>query len=457
MKIKLGSGRNLGLFFIKFLAYSQISLVIFILLVVPLGQSEVQGSVPSISFIYEWSRRVSDFVSRSPIVRRFLGGGEPVTTPRLIQFQGYPCETHQVTTEDGFILVMHRIPYGPHQKYPPLHSRPPVILFHGNSQSSADWVINRPNEDALGFYLADAGYDVWLVNQRGNDYSTRHVSLTTSDSAFWDHSAHEMGVYDVTAMINYITAYTGQPRVHFIGYSLSCSSFLIALAKRPEYNEKVGLAILMAPGVFFNGFYFGLLRPTAVGASLYEVFNKFLGGIPLIPHVATNLLHRILPVFCHPKVDLLGVCLIFIKVAFGDDQGLITQDKMPLITMVAPNTFSVKVAIHGWQMVGSGRFHEYDYGITKNKVIYGTAHPPDYNLTNVRVPVSIMVGATDFLANPRDAKTLARKLPNLVDFHYVENPNFKHLDFCYAKGVGKLVYSRVVRMLDAYSYGKSYG
>ncbi|CAL8123995.1 unnamed protein product [Orchesella dallaii] len=459
MKIKIGSRRNSGKFFKTLLAY-QMYLVISILFVVPLGQSEVQESTASYSYVYEWSRRVSDYLSSSPIVRRFLGGGEPVTTPRLIQLQGYPCEAHQVTTEDGFIIVMHRIPYGlkgPHQKHSPLHSRPPIIVFHGLSQSSADWVINRPNEDALGFYLADAGYDVWLANQRGNAYSNRHVSLTTADSAFWENSIHEIGVYDLTAMINYTTAYTGQPRVHFIGYSSGCSPLLIALAKRPEYNEKVGLAILTAPGAFFNGFFFGLLRPTAVGASFYRVFDNLLGGFPFFSYALTNFLHRILPVLCHPKVDRLGFCLILIKVLLGDDHGFITQDKLSLITMVTPNAFSARILIHDWQMIGSGGFHEYDYGITKNKVIYGRAQPPEYNLTNVRVPVSIMVGAKDLLGSPLDAKSVARKLPNLVDFHYVQHLHFQHVDFCYAKGVGRLVYSRAVRMLDAYSYGNSYG
>ncbi|ODN01617.1 Lipase 3 [Orchesella cincta] len=457
MKFNLGSARSSGLFFTSFLAYSQIPLVIYVLLVAPLGQCEVEGTDLVHSFLYEHSRRFFDFVSRTTLVRKLFGGDEPITTSKLIENQGYPSETHRVTTEDGFILEMHRIPYGLRQKYPQQQSRPPVIVFHGNAQSSADWVVNTPNEDALGFYLADSGYDVWLVNQRGNEYSTRHVSLTTSDSKFWDHSVHEMGVYDVPAMINYITAYTGHQKVHYIGFSLSCSSILIALAKRPEFNHKVGAVVLLAPGVFFQGFFFGLAKFAAPAAGLYEVFGKFLGGIPLIPHFVTNLLHRVLPVYCHPKVDLLGTCVLFIRIFFGDDRGLITQDKMPRITMVAPSTFSVKSAIHGLQQVGTGGFHEYDYGISRNKLIYGRTRPPDYNLTNVRVPVALMVGEKDFLATARDAKILARKLPNVIDFHVVNNPNFYHLDFCYGRGTSKLVNSRVVQTLDAYSYGWSYG
>jgi len=36
-----------------------------------------------------------------------------------------------------------------------------------------------------GFILADAGFDVWLGNVRGNTYGRTHVKYKPSDAQFW--------------------------------------------------------------------------------------------------------------------------------------------------------------------------------------------------------------------------------------------------------------------------------
>lgn len=65
--------------------------------------------------------------------------------PDLIKQYGYPVEVHHVTTADGYILEMHRIPHGRHKNNVPDKNKPVVILQHGLLCSSSVWVLMGPS------------------------------------------------------------------------------------------------------------------------------------------------------------------------------------------------------------------------------------------------------------------------------------------------------------------------
>uniref|UniRef100_A0A453SHU0 Partial AB-hydrolase lipase domain-containing protein n=1 Tax=Aegilops tauschii subsp. strangulata TaxID=200361 RepID=A0A453SHU0_AEGTS len=94
---------------------------------------------------------------------------------------GYPCEDHMVTTEDGYILSLKRIPHGVSKTENT--TRIPVLLFHGLMVDSVSWVLGTPKQ-SLGFILADGGFDVWFANTRGTNSSRNHTSLTPDDPVF---------------------------------------------------------------------------------------------------------------------------------------------------------------------------------------------------------------------------------------------------------------------------------
>lgn len=74
--------------------------------------------------------------------------------PGLIKKYGYNAETHYVTTEDGYILQLHRIAGGPTS--PPRPGKKVCFFMHGLLDSSAAAVLSGPNNalgiDHLQFY-----------------------------------------------------------------------------------------------------------------------------------------------------------------------------------------------------------------------------------------------------------------------------------------------------------------
>ena len=71
----------------------------------------------------------------------------------MIVREGYVAETHTVTTEDCYILEMHRIPRGKNDVPNDNISRPVVFLQHGLLCSSADWVMGSSDNSLGNYYI----------------------------------------------------------------------------------------------------------------------------------------------------------------------------------------------------------------------------------------------------------------------------------------------------------------
>lgn len=103
---------------------------------------------------------------------------------QFVKALGYPLESYVVETEDGYLLTLHRIPYGKNNTQKT--NRTPLLLMHGLLGSSENFML-RDTKKSLAFMAAEAGFDVWLANARGTMHSRKHKHLNADkDKSYWD-------------------------------------------------------------------------------------------------------------------------------------------------------------------------------------------------------------------------------------------------------------------------------
>ena len=72
----------------------------------------------------------------------------------------------------------------------------------------------------MAFFFADAGFDVWMNNSRGNRYSRDHKYLDPDvDKEYWNFSFDELGKYDLPAVIDYVLKITEAENLTYLGHS----------------------------------------------------------------------------------------------------------------------------------------------------------------------------------------------------------------------------------------------
>jgi pimeloyl-ACP methyl ester carboxylesterase len=63
-------------------------------------------------------------------------------------------------------------------------------------------------------------------------------------------SWHEMGIYDLPAMIDYVLNRTGQRNLRYVGFSMGTTMFFVLTSMKPEYNTRIQLMVALAPVTF---------------------------------------------------------------------------------------------------------------------------------------------------------------------------------------------------------------
>ena len=376
-----------------------------------------------------FSQRIKEFFKSKPKVEgpeNPLIKDENRTIEEIIISKDFKCEKHFVKTEDGYTLLLFRIPGGKNcedgSKFPP------VLLQHGVFDSSDGWVCNG-EDHSIAFVLANHNFDVWLGNSRGNKYCKMHEKFDDKSFEFWQFSFNELGLYDVPAIIKYIREVnkSGEKIIYF-GHSQGTSLMFSGLAQKFDfYKENLKLFVALAPVARLSNLASTLLSILSTisahkmmkKAKVYEMCPNTDGTKKLI-----NFMEK------HAN----GLTNFFLGL-ISDSQSKECNDQNSLAVYLKhyPCGCSLKCLIHFVQIIKAKKFIYFDYKKEANWAIYHQKKPPEYDLSVIKdFPIMLIGGEKDKLASPNDVKWLNDELKDNV-IYYKIIPKMGHLSFMCAK------------------------
>ncbi|XP_022355259.1 lysosomal acid lipase/cholesteryl ester hydrolase [Enhydra lutris kenyoni] len=359
----------------------------------------------------------------------------------IIVHWGFPSEEHFIETEDGYILCLHRIPHG-RKNSSAKGPKPVVFLQHGLLADSSNWITNLPNS-SLGFILADAGFDVWMGNSRGNTWSRKHKTLSASQSEFWAFSYDEMANYDLPASINFILNKTGQEQVYYVGHSQGTTIGFIAFSQIPELAKKVKMFFALAPVASVK---FSKSPLTKLG-ELPEFLLKDLFGVK--EFLPQNTLLKWLGTHVCNHVILKELCGNAFFVLCGFNEKNLNMSRVPVYVAHSPAGTSVQNMLHWDQFIKSQKFQAFDWGSSaRNYFHYNQTYPPPYSVKDMPVPTAVWSGGQDLLADVKDISFLLLQITNLVYNKCI--PEWEHLDFIWGLDAPWWLYNDIVDLMRKY-------
>ncbi|XP_032517575.2 lipase 3-like [Danaus plexippus] len=349
---------------------------------------------------------------------------------------GLRVNEHDVVSQDGYILKLFHIPG---------NASRPVLLMHGIIDS-ADTFIIRENS-SLAIVLANAGYDVWVGNVRGNRYSRRHVFLDPDiDKKFWDFSFHEYGFYDLPAIIDFVLDKTGEKSLSAIGHSLGNTIFYVLGSKREEYNQKIKVIIAVSPISYLSNLKNSVAKLMEAMPAISNFFiligeEEFVGD-------DTPIVQGLRVVCGCKKYYELCVNGLFFTIA-GRDPEELEPNFFQTVVAHYPTGSSRKTALHVSQIGLRKTFAEFDYE-RRNNDVYNSTTPPEYDLNKVVMKVVLVAGRNDEISTLDDVHLLRKRLPN-TDYIVVGRKKFNHIDAVWGRNMKKYLFPHIFHFLEKYN------
>ncbi|ONK68054.1 uncharacterized protein A4U43_C05F6820 [Asparagus officinalis] len=311
----------------------------------------------------------------------------------LVAFKLWDFKKQIVTTKDGYILSLLRLPNGRSGAF----SRPnkiPVLLQHGLLM------------------------------------------------AYWDWSWDELAANDLRASFDYVYQRTGNQTIHYVGHSLGT---LIALATFSQHKLLSMVRSALCPIAYLNQITSLISKAAAqifVAEDLY-----WLGLHKFDPN--SKAVDKLLKTVCmDPEID----CYNMISAMTGPNCCL-NSSSVEVFLDHEPQATSTKNMIHLAQMIRRGTITKYDYDDNdENMSHYGQISPPVYNMSKIPndLPLFLSYGGQDKLSDDNDVS----RLLNSLHFHDGDKmtvqyqDNYAHADFVMAVNAKRIVYDPLMAFFE---------
>lgn len=349
----------------------------------------------------------------------------------LVNSYGYFAEEHFAKTEDGYVLGIHRVKARGIKKF-----NGAVFIQHGMMQTSETFVCRAPNK-ALAFILADAGYDVWLGNNRGNKYSYKHIQHSPNNEAFWNFCIDDFALRDLPAMLEYVLVAANVSKLFYIGFSQGSAQAFASFSVNPRLADKIELFIALAPATVSAKLNNKMVA--ALTTSRPDLIYRLFGRKALL-HQTTFWRNTLATQLFVPLIDN------SMKFLFGWDTSQIDPKEKPVLYSHIFSYSSVKTLVHWFQITSSRRFQMYDgyHRPVQDKSSYASYVLPCYKPSTIRCPIALFYGGRDTIT---DMGSMLASVPPNTYVHKEES--YEHIDLIWAENVHERIFSKVLELISS--------
>ncbi|KAG5421645.1 hypothetical protein I9W82_000737 [Candida metapsilosis] len=368
-----------------------------------------------------------------------------------LQELGLDLEQYDVTTADGFILVLHHI-IDPKETKEQRDLRKPVFLQHGLLSCSGNYIASGRN--SLAYYFHEQGKDVWLGNNR-SWFKAQHATIKGNlynSELYWKWGMKELAYHDLPAMIETVMSMKpNHDKLTLFGHSQGgLQSFL--MLSNPDFSfihKKIELFVPLAPAVYPGQLFYT------------RTFIKILVKLPKWAWTTVFGFCAMLRNLCLMR-DYMAHTWIFGKLSyymfrflFGWTARNWGEDKFVWHILFIYNMSYVSVELIQYYLAKStpggfvdmlqpkdSYFNEEHYSkdtFKSNDAEMTFPYASSWFENTCKIPMLIFTGADDYLV---DGKRLVSHMkyyePDYKEgqnFKYFDIPTYNHLDVCWAEDV----------------------